>query len=82
MTSLIIGGFISQYPLGWISDIRGRRQVIILITLSGSLISFFYSFNQFTGWQLYALFAIFGILKFFGWNFEILVFWTLGTKKL
>ena len=63
MTSLIIGGFISQYPLGWISDIRGRRQVIILITLSGALISFFYSFNQFTGWQLYALFAIIGGLS-------------------
>ena len=27
-------------------------------------------------------FAKFGILKVFGGNFEILVFWTLGTKKL
>ena len=26
-------------------------------------------------------FAKFGILKVFGGNFEILVFWTLGTKK-
>ena len=41
MVALTLGGFLFQYPLGWISDRTGRRRVIILSSLGGSALSFF-----------------------------------------
>lgn len=38
MTMMILGGFLFQYPLGWLSDRIGRRKVIILSCLSGAAI--------------------------------------------
>ncbi|PID44306.1 MAG: MFS transporter [Proteobacteria bacterium] len=36
MSAVILGGFISQYPLGWLSDRIGRRQVILGSCIVGS----------------------------------------------
>ena len=39
MASVIIGGMLLQYPIGWISDRIGRRKMIILICCIGGAIS-------------------------------------------
>ncbi len=44
MTVIILGGFLFQYPLGWLSDKFGRRKVIILSCITGAGISIF-AFN-------------------------------------
>lgn len=41
MMMIILGGFLFQYPLGWLSDVVGRRKVIVLSCLSGAGISIF-----------------------------------------
>jgi MFS family permease len=43
MTVIILGGFLFQYPLGWLSDIVGRRKVILLSCFSGAGVSIFAS---------------------------------------
>ncbi|MCK5515737.1 MAG: MFS transporter [Desulfobulbaceae bacterium] len=40
MTTLVMGGFLFQYPLGWLSDRIGRRKVIIFCCIGGAAISF------------------------------------------
>jgi len=40
MTALILGGFVFQYPLGWLSDRIGRRKIILLCSASGAVFSF------------------------------------------
>lgn len=40
MGALIIGGFVFQYPLGWLSDSMGRRKVIFFCCIGGAIISF------------------------------------------
>lgn len=39
MGALILGGFIFQYPLGWLSDLIGRRRVILLCCIGGAVTS-------------------------------------------
>ena len=63
MSSLIVGGFISQYPLGWLSDIRGRREIIIGIALLGAFICFFTSIYALEGFPRYLMFALIGSLS-------------------
>ncbi len=41
MGTLIMGGFLFQYPLGWLSDRIGRRKVIIFCCVGGAVVSFF-----------------------------------------
>ena len=41
MTTIVLGGFLFQYPLGWLSDLIGRRKVILLSCISGAIISVF-----------------------------------------
>lgn len=38
MSAVIMGGFLSQYPLGWLSDRIGRRQVIMGTSAVGALL--------------------------------------------
>ena len=39
MMMIILGGFLFQYPLGWLSDFIGRRKVIVLSCVLGTGIS-------------------------------------------
>lgn len=39
MGAFILGGFLFQYPLGWLSDLFGRRYVILFCSLAGAFIS-------------------------------------------
>jgi len=41
MGTLILGGFLFQYPLGWLSDRIGRRKVIVYCCIGGAITSFF-----------------------------------------
>ncbi len=41
MAVIIFGGFLFQYPLGWLSDTIGRRKVIVLSCILGTCISIF-----------------------------------------
>jgi len=40
MSTLILGGFLFQYPLGWLSDCFGPRKVILFSCTSGAAVSF------------------------------------------
>ena len=40
MGTIILGGFLFQYPLGWLSDVFGRSKIILLSTIAGACISF------------------------------------------
>jgi len=40
MSTLILGGFLFQYPLGWLSDRFGPNKVIIFSCVGGALVSF------------------------------------------
>jgi len=63
MGTLIIGGFLSQYPLGWLSDRIGRRRVIVFCCMAGAVVSF--SAMSFTpeGRMLFAVVAAVGGLS-------------------
>jgi len=63
MGSMILGGVLSQYPLGKISDQIGRRSVIIGTCLAGTVLSILASQFVGVGWQLYAVVAIIGALS-------------------
>lgn len=41
MMMIILGGFLFQYPLGWLSDLVGRRKVIVLSCVLGTGVSIF-----------------------------------------
>ncbi len=41
MMMIILGGFLFQYPLGWLSDFVGRRKVIVLSCVLGAGVSIF-----------------------------------------
>lgn len=40
MGTMIVGGFLFQYPLGWLSDRIGRRKVIVFACTTGAAVSF------------------------------------------
>jgi len=60
MLSLILGGVVLQYPMGKLSDVIGRRQVIIAVTVFGSLICIFASTLTPKDVNLYFLIALIG----------------------
>jgi len=62
MSAVILGGFISQYPLGWLSDRFGRRQVILNTCMFGSILGFYAAFNEATGWLFYVFAAFIGAM--------------------
>jgi len=63
MGSLIIGGIIMQFPLGRISDVIGRRWVIIMTCALGALVSSLASVTTVGGWHLFGLIALIGGLS-------------------
>lgn len=52
MTVAILGGFLFQYPLGWFSDLVGRKKVIILCCILGAGTSIL-AFNISTGGPIF-----------------------------
>ncbi|MFT5701821.1 MAG: MFS family permease [Desulforhopalus sp.] len=60
MGSLVIGGFLFQYPLGWMSDTFGPIKVILLTSLAGTVVSFAAMYYSPEGLLLYSTAAIIG----------------------
>ncbi|MBT3787150.1 MAG: MFS transporter [Alphaproteobacteria bacterium] len=60
MGALVLGGALLQLPIGRLSDIVGRRQVIIGTCAAGVVVSFIASRYDGTGWMLYFLIALIG----------------------
>jgi len=61
--SMIMGGVIMQFPLGKLSDVLGRRQVIVGTCIAGAAVAFFATLvPPQSGWRLYLLIALVGAL--------------------
>jgi len=63
MGAIIMGGFLFQYPLGWISDRIGRRSIIIVTCIGGAAISFFAMTYSGQGLLFFAIIATVGGLS-------------------
>ena len=63
MGTLIMGGFLFQYPLGWLSDRIGRRRVIVFCCVGGAVTSFFAMSYPGEGIALFAIVAAVGGLS-------------------
>ncbi len=60
MGSLVLGGAILQYPIGKLSDVFGRRQVIIGTCAAGVAAAFIAAGLEGNGWRLYLIIALIG----------------------
>jgi MFS family permease len=60
MGTLILGGFLFQYPLGWLSDRFGPIKVIIFSSVSGAVVSFVAMKFTGQGWLFYTIVATVG----------------------
>ena len=60
MSSLIIGGFLCQYPLGWLSDRYGRRKVILTACSLGGLLAFYAAANPSQGIPFFIIAVLIG----------------------
>lgn len=60
MSTLILGGFLFQYPLGWLSDYFGPRVVIIFSSTGGAIVSFVALYYTGEGVLFYAMVATVG----------------------
>jgi len=60
MGTLVLGGFLFQYPLGWLSDRFGPIKVIIFSCICGTAVSFLAMVSTGEGWAFYALAATVG----------------------
>ena len=49
MTASMLGGFLLQYPLGWISDRLDRRTVMLAITVLGAAASVLFTVGLYSG---------------------------------
>ncbi len=59
--AMIMGGMIMQFPLGRLSDVFGRRQVIVATCIAGAAVAFFAAFAPpQEGWRLYVLIGLVG----------------------
>ena len=63
MGTLTLGGFLFQYPLGWLSDRIGRRKVILFCCMGGAVTSFFAMSFSGEGMMLFAVVATVGGLS-------------------
>lgn len=62
MGAVIAGGALIQYPLGRMSDVIGRRKVIVVTCLIGVVVAIMGSLNTETDWRLYAIIAALGAM--------------------
>lgn len=60
MGTLIVGGFIFQYPLGWLSDYFGPGKVILLCSACGAVATFFAIYFPINGVLFYIIVATVG----------------------
>ncbi len=60
MASIFVGGAIVQYPLGKLSDIVGRRPVIIASSMGGAIIAMMASLYTGSGWVLFGIITLLG----------------------
>lgn len=60
MSVLILGGFLFQYPLGWLSDRCGPTRIILFNCVTGASIALFAMKYNLQGWVLYTFVAIVG----------------------
>ncbi len=60
MGVFILGGFIFQYPLGWLSDSIGRKKVIIFSCIAGAIASILAMYQNGDSITFYALAAAVG----------------------
>jgi|TARA_B100002003_G_C14121009_1_gene539182 MFS family permease len=60
MGSLVLGGALLQYPIGKLSDVFGRRQVIIGTCAAGVAAAFVAAALVDSGWRLYLMIALIG----------------------
>lgn len=60
MFALVLGGAVLQYPLGKLSDVLGRRQVIIGTCIAGIAVCFIASGIGGDGWRFYLIIALVG----------------------
>lgn len=60
MSAVILGGFISQYPLGWLSDRFGRRHVILNTCMFGAILGYYAAFFESTGLMFYVFAVLIG----------------------
>jgi MFS family permease len=63
MGAIILGGFLFQYPLGWISDRIGRRSVIVFSSAMGGVISFYAMTHSGEGILFFGIIAAIGGLS-------------------
>ena len=60
MGSLILGGFLFQYPLGWLSDTFGPIKVILFSSMAGALVSYGAMYYSHDGLEMYVIAATVG----------------------
>jgi len=60
MGSLILGGFLFQYPIGWLSDTFGPIKVILFSSITGALVSYGAMYYDYEGFELYVIAATVG----------------------
>ncbi len=60
MASIFVGGAIVQYPLGKLSDIVGRRPVIVASSMGGAVVAMAASLYTGSGWLLFGIITLLG----------------------
>lgn len=60
MGALVLGGFLFQYPLGWLSDNFGPINVILLTCMSGATVTFAAMYYTPEGYMLYISAVVIG----------------------
>ncbi len=63
MSSIVIGGALLQYPIGWLSDRIGRRKIIIATSALGALSYLAMTLVPVGEWWFYGLMALAGGLS-------------------
>ncbi len=63
MGAVIVGGALIQFPLGRMSDVIGRRRVIVGACIIGVVVSIVASQYEGTDWRFYALIAVIGAMS-------------------